>query len=665
MQRSLLLCAFALAVSRGAAPARVSFAPRVPLGCSLRERARAAGHRRARLSRAARDAPIAAAASTSRAVEVAGTALRAIPRSGRVRRLQDLLLLARVKLDLDEAQFALRLAADFDAEPALLADLDFLSIAARLDASLGIVVDELSARILAPDEARSLSDRLRYDAGALRDAARAVSATSGGGGGGVEPPAPPLRLPLSRLDVPLTLEVAYAAPALRLSNASALRAARNASRAPIAGAGVVAAGGEGASLLARLGVFGRELWARLNGRRPDELQQGLEAEAAALARLGRDVSALRAQLGGATTRADALAGVLQRQGLRPLPTAALAPTPAALDALAAALTAATVAVQLDRAYAALEGEILGFLAPSPDAHGAPAAEGAHGGGGAGAGTDVPSSGGAKGAQQQLNTLVVQLAACEAALASAQRALDAPGAGAADAHAGAPAPAGALPDSSASAPAGALPDSSASAPAGALPDSSASAPVARAQLLEGAQRDSIALLARLGLAVLADEQAQQQPPVSTAEPWPALGSALRAALQPLRRGLAFYARGVQIVAQDIRLAAMLVLRAARGHTLTQREVRAVRRTGKDIVMLVPFTVILIMPLSPLGHVLVFGFLQRVWPGFFPSAFTDVRQGMLDMYSALLTAKSRADPAAAGGARTPDGVARGQAAADGAL
>jgi hypothetical protein len=41
----------------------------------------------------------------------------------------------------------------------------------------------------------------------------------------------------------------------------------------------------------------------------------------------------------------------------------------------------------------------------------------------------------------------------------------------------------------------------------------------------------------------------------------------------------------------------------------REVRTLRRTAKDVVTFVPFIVILIIPLTPVGHVLVFSFIQR--------------------------------------------------------
>jgi hypothetical protein len=40
--------------------------------------------------------------------------------------------------------------------------------------------------------------------------------------------------------------------------------------------------------------------------------------------------------------------------------------------------------------------------------------------------------------------------------------------------------------------------------------------------------------------------------------------------------------------------------------------------------------LIIPLSPVGHVLVFGAIQRFFPGFFPSCFTEQRQNLLQLY-----------------------------------
>lgn len=124
----------------------------------------------------------------------------------------------------------------------------------------------------------------------------------------------------------------------------------------------------------------------------------------------------------------------------------------------------------------------------------------------------------------------------------------------------------------------------------------------------------------------------------------------------------------------------------GGTLKPREVQALRRTVRDVLTFVPFTIILIVPLTPVvrvfaawqgrgagtrgrraglgsvglrrrvpcaapglsintptpvdsaccaspaptapqGHVLIFGFIQRYFPGFFPSQFTGRRQELM--------------------------------------
>jgi hypothetical protein len=71
----------------------------------------------------------------------------------------------------------------------------------------------------------------------------------------------------------------------------------------------------------------------------------------------------------------------------------------------------------------------------------------------------------------------------------------------------------------------------------------------------------------------------------------------------------------------------------GNTLKAREVTALRRTARDLLTFIPFTIILIVPLTPLGHVLVFGFIQRYFPGFFPSQFTKQRQEIMMRYEEL--------------------------------
>eukprot|EP00752_Nemacystus_decipiens_P004120 g3769.t1 len=100
---------------------------------------------------------------------------------------------------------------------------------------------------------------------------------------------------------------------------------------------------------------------------------------------------------------------------------------------------------------------------------------------------------------------------------------------------------------------------------------------------------------------------------------------------IKGGLDFYLTGTKILGNDIGYALTLVSKAVQGSILKPREVRTLRRTAKDCVTFIPFVIILILPLTPVGHVLVFSFIQRFFPNFFPSTYTDRRQNLLKMYT----------------------------------
>jgi len=95
----------------------------------------------------------------------------------------------------------------------------------------------------------------------------------------------------------------------------------------------------------------------------------------------------------------------------------------------------------------------------------------------------------------------------------------------------------------------------------------------------------------------------------------------------KKGLVFYVKGTRLFIDDIVFCLSLIGRALQGYTLKPREVRTLRRTIKDTITFIPVVIILLIPLSPIGHVLVFGAIQRVFPDFFPSCFTERRQNLL--------------------------------------
>jgi len=102
------------------------------------------------------------------------------------------------------------------------------------------------------------------------------------------------------------------------------------------------------------------------------------------------------------------------------------------------------------------------------------------------------------------------------------------------------------------------------------------------------------------------------------------------LSKIKSVILFFVKGCKLLWNDLIFAFTLILRAAGGYTLKPREVRNLRRTFKDLITFVPVVIILVIPLTPVGHVLVFGAIQRVFPEFFPTCFREERQNLLQLY-----------------------------------
>jgi hypothetical protein len=113
-------------------------------------------------------------------------------------------------------------------------------------------------------------------------------------------------------------------------------------------------------------------------------------------------------------------------------------------------------------------------------------------------------------------------------------------------------------------------------------------------------------------------------------WGSIGVLLSETGSKVKLGLAFYGDGTRMLVSDVQYAWRLLVKATTGTTLKAREVNVVRRTLKDLLTLIPFTVILLIPLSPVGHVLVFSFIQRFFPEFYPSCYTEKRLNLSKLY-----------------------------------
>lgn len=79
----------------------------------------------------------------------------------------------------------------------------------------------------------------------------------------------------------------------------------------------------------------------------------------------------------------------------------------------------------------------------------------------------------------------------------------------------------------------------------------------------------------------------------------------------------------------------------GATLEPKQADFCRRTAADVALLVPYSIICIVPLSPPGHIFAFSLMNRCFPGAVPSGFTERRQDMYDIYKRIATQARQQD------------------------
>ena len=102
---------------------------------------------------------------------------------------------------------------------------------------------------------------------------------------------------------------------------------------------------------------------------------------------------------------------------------------------------------------------------------------------------------------------------------------------------------------------------------------------------------------------------------------------------LKEGAVFLFRGFKLLFSDLGATGRLFGVALLGTSLKPREVQTVRQTFLDLFTFIPFIIILITPITPLGHVLVYSFIQKYLPMLFPSQFTARRQALMQKYDEL--------------------------------
>lgn len=114
-----------------------------------------------------------------------------------------------------------------------------------------------------------------------------------------------------------------------------------------------------------------------------------------------------------------------------------------------------------------------------------------------------------------------------------------------------------------------------------------------------------------------------------------------ALVKFRASLAFCWRGLRVTGQDLLEVGLLLGGWFQGATLEPKQADFCRRTAADVALLVPYSIICIVPLSPPGHIFAFSLMNRCFPGAVPSGFTERRQDMYDIYKRIATQARQQD------------------------
>ncbi|XP_073152496.1 uncharacterized protein [Henckelia pumila] len=82
-------------------------------------------------------------------------------------------------------------------------------------------------------------------------------------------------------------------------------------------------------------------------------------------------------------------------------------------------------------------------------------------------------------------------------------------------------------------------------------------------------------------------------------------------------------GTQLLFIDILDSLRLLAKKLCGHKVTKRERRKMQRAATDVVTLVPITILMLIPVSPVGHAAMLAAIRKYTPSLIPSPYSDDR------------------------------------------
>ncbi|CAN7036697.1 unnamed protein product [Brassica oleracea var. botrytis] len=102
------------------------------------------------------------------------------------------------------------------------------------------------------------------------------------------------------------------------------------------------------------------------------------------------------------------------------------------------------------------------------------------------------------------------------------------------------------------------------------------------------------------------------------------------------------QGTQLLGSDSAAAMELLRRSVIGDELTEKEKKALRRTVADLASVVPIGVLMILPVTPVGHAAILAAIQRYAPGLIPSTYGSERLNLLRQLEQVKQMQNETEP-----------------------
>ncbi|KAJ3676930.1 hypothetical protein LUZ60_002654 [Juncus effusus] len=87
------------------------------------------------------------------------------------------------------------------------------------------------------------------------------------------------------------------------------------------------------------------------------------------------------------------------------------------------------------------------------------------------------------------------------------------------------------------------------------------------------------------------------------------------------------QGTQLLAIDLGAAMVLLRRSVLGDELTEKEKKALQRTLTDLASVIPIGILMLLPVTAVGHAAILAFIQRYVPALIPSTYAPERLDLL--------------------------------------